>query len=491
MLYVATRTSAGESQNNGFKGTSEDVERGDNKNSKEKCARQLANCIPELETVANAEVFKYDPITGNKESWTNDVEEIWIWNNIEPCIQVSAAEIGALAFMLGMPLIQEGNQLKGMGIFGISLRGERKSPIDPWRLRLIYQRRLSPKQEPSKGSGFSSLWAIRMACGFLPFGRSKDLLHVVHVTEKTLHGIKHGLQIKDTVLTREALNDEEKNAMEYLEQLPSSFRQKGYRSAGNEHDCPGRIYQESEGVSTWTYAVARVAFGGLVPMATLDIVRAVRFTTQGDGSLSEDWALLVSTLKELIIEVQKENKELRLFNRYIEDRAQSEIDLSLLRPSTKPGTYDTQTAAAFLARCMTMLEYRTEHAEYSGDDPQDKPKKVLTACANELQNSYRLALSQYSRSQLQMESTGHENSLTTKQDLESLVIGGEKPVYDITKCGKIAHYIILLWTYYVGIVVWSDKERREAKELLGHDCHQTRIYSPVDTQKLTGSFLLD
>lgn len=173
--------------------------------------------------------------------------------------------------------------LKGAGAFGTYLTGEHGELNGPWCLRLMHWRRESPNQDPSKGNGFATQFAICMACGCLPFGQSIGLTHVVHITEKTFEGIMMGQKIADQAAIEGDLSTGEKRATaSCLSILPSANRKNYYRIYESKYGIPGLVYDSSlNKISTWPEVVARIAFGGLVPMAALNLVKAVRFTPQG------------------------------------------------------------------------------------------------------------------------------------------------------------------------------------------------------------------
>jgi hypothetical protein len=432
-----------------------------------------------------------DPLLGYKRNWEEDLREVWIRDD-RPSIQVSREELIALSFILGMHLCLRPDEqsavpmLYAKGIYGSCIHGEPGPLTEPWKLRLVHWRRDSPDQDPSKGSGFATSFAICMACGCLPFGQSIGLTHVVHVTKKTLHGIKSGCQIRDLNAGPDDLSSGENLAIrDCLTTLPSATRKNYYRTSETIHGVPGQIYDNKlTVVSQWPEVVARIAFGGLVPMAALNLVQAVRFTAQGYEELSEkDRPLVFAMLREMVLRMHEKAPEIQLFGQYIEDMAQ--IGRKAKFTYFDPPNVNTRTATAMFARFMTLLERLTFFVKTIG---KGKEKAVFDACCDELRRSYEYAL------------IGHRSPGMPRQAVERRTV--QEQISEIlnsksitTKiCGQIARYIILTWTYYVTVVVWDANELQQCQTTFLQEADKSRIYYPYGAdksiQKLPDSFLL-
>jgi len=73
----------------------------------------------------------------------------------------------------------------------------------------------------------------------------------------------------------------------YLWKLPVGTPSYLYGGGIRKKDIMGSIYSKSKlVVGNWHEAVAGIAFGGLVPLAAVDLVDAVRFTATGDTDFS-------------------------------------------------------------------------------------------------------------------------------------------------------------------------------------------------------------
>ncbi|EED14061.1 hypothetical protein TSTA_102880 [Talaromyces stipitatus ATCC 10500] len=228
--------------------------------------------------------------------------------------------------------------------------------------------------------------AICMACGCLPFAQSKSLTHVVHVTRKTNHGIRHGHEIRDADPTENDRSKGERNAEGYLSSTPSITRKNYYHLTFNAASEEGTI-RDSPGnrISSWPEVVARIAFGGFVPFATRELVDSVRFTVQGRQELSlEDIHYIRKTLRRLIISCHRKHQEKLLFGQFIEDEARTR---KVTVTYDNPSRVDTARAGAIFARYMTLLECMTAKIPNG-----DKPRAAYEACCNEVRSSYKEAL---------------------------------------------------------------------------------------------------
>jgi len=146
---------------------------------------------------------------------------LWLISR-QPCIRVSREELCGLALILGASLRwdQRSSTFRGEGAVGIDLSVERDQAKGFWRLRL-HRIEGRPRHQPSKGSGYTPLFAKHMACGMVPFARATEIgsekwIKTVFVSEKIYEGIKKGHDILDPN------NTTNPDAVEYLRRLPTS-----------------------------------------------------------------------------------------------------------------------------------------------------------------------------------------------------------------------------------------------------------------------------
>lgn len=182
----------------------------------------------------------------------------------KPCIEVSREELAGLALALGMRLTM--HTIKGRGPFGVSLTG--KLTDLQWRLHVSHEHRC--EDQPTKGSGYSILFAKHIACGSLPFMHSKDLTHCICVNESVLRVVKKGGKITPYMPQRHP------PSLDYLIALPAARKLLIYGASDETKNVPesedskkGHFITTSKNSAwdklTWPRVVARIAFGGLVP----------------------------------------------------------------------------------------------------------------------------------------------------------------------------------------------------------------------------------
>ena len=121
--------------------------------------------------------------------------------------------------------------------------------------------------------------------------------------------------IKDAVTEQTSLDD-------YLECLPGLTRRVSYSGpeSNNTGDEPLVLNRTGTEVGTWHEAVTGIAFGGMVPLATLPLVQAVRFTAGGGQGLGDAVYQLdkLMALEAFQIQGDPELRGLNLFRPYKE-----------------------------------------------------------------------------------------------------------------------------------------------------------------------------
>jgi hypothetical protein len=135
------------------------------------------------------------------------------------------------------------------------------------------------------------------------------------------------------------------------------------------------------------------------------------------------------------------------------------------------------------------------------DKQREPAKEVFDACCTELETSYQAAVFREANSTQGNTTAELAGDQSLAEDLKEFAYeynrSGKCSVAD---CGKIARYIILAWTYYVGLVVWDEsgaEEEERAKKFLecpGDGSHQShhakRIYNPERIGNLPRSSIL-
>jgi hypothetical protein len=270
------------------------------------------------------------------------------------------------------------------------------------------------------GSGYSTLHALFLACGSIPFGREEEsngelrYVKCVHVTDEVLQAIQDGRNICDW----DDPNIDQVEGIEYLSRLPCSRGDFYYGCDQKaEKDQLGLIrdinrHPLDELHATWWAAVAGIAFGGLVPQATQNVRDAVLFTVAGIRGFylekrSEDVKRLHSCISELeqpIYELHQEyskrNDKLNLFGDFVEKALVPRSTTELVTWETP--CINTRDAAAIFGRYMTLLEHMVAIFEIKPgipgyengvfNTPKGRMEAVYRAACTLLQDTYKQAL---------------------------------------------------------------------------------------------------
>lgn len=254
-----------------------------------------------------------------------DIRTLWLVDG-KPCIEMSREELAGLALSLGIPLIKrQDGSISGTGPFGTHINLVRH--VTHWRLRLTHQHRQFD-HEAQYGSGYATLYAKHAACDCLPidleesahqkqgdidFGRkSIDTVRCIYVCRgflKWIRGRKFARAVKSLELYEGQTRVPEYKLsplepvyqtcqeLKYLYRLPTGFKVDAYCYTPDpfeDNNNDDSDYSNEDGRYTlhWFNAVARIAFGGLVPQAGRLLINAVLFTVTGeyriDCELEED-----------------------------------------------------------------------------------------------------------------------------------------------------------------------------------------------------------
>ncbi|KAG4424793.1 hypothetical protein IFR04_002141 [Cadophora malorum] len=482
------------------------------------------------------------PLLGYENSWKQHLQRIWISDG-KPCIEVSRTELAALALIMGIrihlnykdsdspsaarkdpksdvldrpevespggdgkldsqsQLFGQGypRSLGGDGIFGRGLYGK---PLygDSWALRLVVGRVEHTSDGPSRGSGYSTLFAKCMACGCVPFETTDRWNRVIFITKGTLKAIKAGMNIRDGFYEEGKDKDESARPQKYLNRLPSARRISYYGLPGalNEGKIPHVCTVDGAPILAWPRVVAGIAFGGLVPMATLNLVRAIRFTAEGENNTVE---IALEQLWNIMIDIQHLAQFHQLFGQDIEDAAKAKEGEEMEKMGN-PTDASMARAASAISHLSTILEYAIARcaepdailngginvappvAHETAQQRRHRARAdVFQACCKELSDSFLIAR----RSEEPANHHLHRKDETHTATVEK-PISTHKARFDVVTCGRIARYIILVWSYYVTIVVWNDEENVEALKFVGNN--KDRVYHPVDLNELPRSCFL-
>ncbi|PMD39560.1 hypothetical protein L207DRAFT_583428 [Hyaloscypha variabilis F] len=398
------------------------------------------------------------------QQWKWDFQNLWIHNNM-PCIEVSEDELGALALVMGIPLhCSERESPCGPSAFSPCLSSTADGGCLK-RLKFTYGRCRSTS--PNAGSGYSILFAKYLGCSCLPFAREYvpsvlfkeagyklEVLHAVHVTWEVLSLIKQG----NPIWTNPRGPDFTTASSKYLARLPTlavpylyDFGNVNGEQVSTE-DNAGCIYKKFKNdnsppqlVGSWTKAVARIAFGGLVPMAAKPLIDAL--------------------LVDLVM--QRTNKEIgsddsgiplfgferQMYSDMAAGRDKMDVNISL-----KNGGRIMEIVHV-LVRYNTLLERLM--AMMAAPDEEDRQTQVYSILCRRIFKCYKSAYKK--------EKEGQDNG-------KGLAENGTQPKNKGNALKRVKNAAAESWTCIAKIVDWreaGDPEDKSHQEQEGH------MYKPV------------
>jgi hypothetical protein len=348
-----------------------------------------------------------------KKPWNMELQRLWIREQ-KPCIEVSAEDIAALSFILGIKLHCKDYLPGGIGAFGIALSSEKVDCIT--MLRLVYHRR-NPFRK-AMGSGYSTLFAKHLACGCLPFAQYHDKLETqtIPIDEEVLLQIKSGKSIAD----RKNPGSRWTEAMNYLHRLPSSTSNNFYSGIWPEDDF-GQIYgfspqkggdgqDKKRLVGSWWEAVTGIAFGGLVPMATKPLIEAVRFTIEGGSTGENGFAGLETLIYRVDLDTQKRFGDLERLAYGVDSDARKKLQIfgkqdyllmELMERNERLVNFDvddtdrtTREVVWRLGRYTTLLERLMAYIDYNCTATQLRDD-VFECCSKKIKKYYEGAVARH------------------------------------------------------------------------------------------------
>lgn len=445
---------------------------------------------------------------------------IWIHNG-NPAIEVSEEELAALTLFLGIEIKDDRPSSQflphGKGGFDLCLTSNKFKAVSV--LRLIHH---ANRGSINGGNNYSTLFAKHMACGCLPFTRDsrKGKVHTLAITETVVGLLEAGKPICDLYQGENKSTcgwDWTNRWIQYLDSMPSSEEANNYfafeynPSSGdavsgrrgnlevlslsvplipvfgnpaflstinldrrmynqNLHSQAGILWKCNSNskhaipVGTWWEAVAGIAFGGLVPMATDHLVEVVEFSVGGrltDKDGGDDMKTLIDLMKYVVDDVtEATGKELPLFRRRVNKLARGiKLGETLDFESEATGIFD-KTMSDITERFgdyTTLLEaliakVPDPDTKNADKDPFEigrrKRDAVFASCAREIERAYRASVQ---RSQMEEIRIGK----SLRPILSTLKEEGE---LSAEQCGIVARCIIQVWTAFVRRVHWDKHE---------------------------------
>ena len=429
----------------------------------------LVSCMRPLDYIGNSDVRDTDdPLQGPDSIWVSDMQDIWIHNS-KPCIKVSKEELAALAVSLGIVLEWHDTtrtEFHGVGAFGISLNGRHDGQVFSLQLK---KAGVARTRDPTMGSGYSVLFAKHMACGFLPFAQTTEWTRTIRVTATILEALRRGDDIADP-----KVRPEKSTSLSFLLGLPRRKPVDVYDAVHAAADTStstfGKILNssfqllDSENPKRWTWpsAVAGIAFGGLVPLATRNLVEVVRYTAQGVDTVGShgDEAYFPEQLERMVNWAHQHTSAHHLFGTQgVPSRIAAAVGVDHF--SNLPTNFGVSTVATMFSRYAVLLErllaLAAANARSNGvvEDVTSRLRSLLT----DTHNSIIRVKNRDRRS----EGWQEPESKHLGKSCMALVSrwGNNGSNFTVDDCVDVARLIIVSWTYLVNLVSWEGEAEAE------------------------------
>ncbi|KAH6617483.1 hypothetical protein F5144DRAFT_541638 [Chaetomium tenue] len=196
------------------------------------------------------------------------------------CISVTREELAALIIIMGvaLPKLESYRYVSGVGGFGLSVDINHADAA--WSVNIVQGSRLA-RHAPSMGSGYTTLMAKHLACGSVPFAKAQSWILSVYLTDEVLDALKAGSHVID----KRAFGGD---SLEFLRRLPGDklidafYGTEDPAATGSSSSVPNQqkyeagfiLHADRRLAGKWSRAVTEIAFGGLVPQASPNIVSA-------------------------------------------------------------------------------------------------------------------------------------------------------------------------------------------------------------------------
>jgi hypothetical protein len=396
-------------------------------------------------------------------------------------IKITAAELTALSVILGSPLTMDDKKnLVGSqkGAFNISLLAtateNEKYEVD------LQRHKQSTSHMPAQGSGFSPLFAKHLAAGSLPYGQDKKSVRSVLITFDTLRAVETGsqLQLQDC--------SSKTPQYRYLTSLPSSRGLNLQTAIGSTKPMSSNHVIDAIGMMPFV--------GGLVPLASMPLVKTVQFVASGGLPAVR----LLQRLEGLVERVNKHAPNLNTFGPLYEPHHAALLYRErerLGRLATSATSSDSiADKASRMQRYVTLLERLM--ALVPDLSAQDVLEAVQAATRKELERSYDEALATHQKgnsipssatksycldsdsrtkrfstqSHYQSKCTSDVSELTITSPVSSTgfaplslgkqaeqILKADLPL-SVDQVALVARLVLVAWTLSVDVVAWEEGE---------------------------------
>lgn len=397
-------------------------------------------------------------------------------------IKVTPAELVALSVLLACPLNATKESSAQGGAFGISIS---TSIFEDGRFQVVLRKRSRTLSHiPPSGSGFSPLFAKHLVAGSLPFSQDEKTIKSILITNHTFKTFQSGSPL-------------------YLYDCNFKTPQSKFLSySPGSNDLSFHIASaatQMQPTNPLIDAIAALPFvGGLTALASIPVIRAVRFAAAGGCSP----ARLLQRLEGLVDKVNRHAPQLNIFGPLYE----SQHAVLLYRERERLGQLATgaKTSDTLEDKVSRMRRYITLLERLMALVPDVKPQEVRAAVQRatkaEVERSYEKAVTAYqinpTLASAAMESRGclasdsrnkrysvqshfstHQSSRSSAASVDSNVSPASSDTFLESNLGKqmeqllkaelplcveqvafVARMILVAWTLSVGQVAWEQGE---------------------------------
>lgn len=400
-------------------------------------------------------------------------------------IKVTPGELAALSIILGCQIAVGGKSEyipHKKGAFHISFSS---SVTEDGKHQItLRQHKRNTTHLPARGSGFSPLFSKHIAGGSLPYAQDNRCVQSILVNNLTLKAVQSGMPV--------CLHDPsfETRQSRYVSMLPSSREFKFHIASTIQNPQPSNPVVD---------AISALPFmGGLVPLASIPLIKTVQFVACGGLAPSR----LLQRLEGLVDKVNRQAPHLKIFGPLYETK-----NLAILyrererlgRLAKGTGVADTiADKASRMQRYVTLLERLMALV------PDMKPRDILAAVQKatkeELEHAYLDAVAAYrtspsrsssvvdshgcpesdarsKRASTSSQGSGHRSNRSSSASIITFVspvssgdaqtqtlakqverlLKAELPL-SVESIATVARLVIAAWTLSVEPVAWEDGE---------------------------------
>jgi len=321
------------------------------------------------------------------------------------------------------------------------------------------------------GSGYTTLMAKHLACGSVPFAKNQSWILTVYLTDEVLEVLKAG----GYVIDKRAFGGD---SLEFLRRLPGDklidafYGTEDVVAVENSGVLPNQqklvpgsiLHTDRRLAGKWSRAVTEIAFGGLVPQASPDVVSAVKFSVGGSNLNG-----CVENLELLVDELHRLDEDAVLFGENVQERCYASgyafVNYTFLSEHSNP-----TDAAAIFSRYSNLLERvaalavgqprcstQTHRGTQGNQTDCVNERDIFEAAASHIQDVYETVVDFHKNASKNSTTTTTTTTTLATQDLGKIlgdVIAKIKnsPLIPLSNCTVIIRCVLAAWAFTVPLI---------------------------------------